>query len=350
MDRHSFMNVSHEALRSLTKALLLSRKVRDDVAGHVCDSLMQTSLRGVDSHGIELLPHYIRALDAGRINPSPDYLFEPTGPATGRLNADHTFGHAAGGVGMQRAIAMAREAGTGMVAVHNSSHFGAAAYFALLAANEGLLALSFTNADALMLSYGGRRGFFGTNPICFAAPCADEAPFCLDMATTLVSWNKILRHRLSGDQLGQGWAFDEEADLTMDAAAARTLAPIGLYKGFGLAMMVDVLCGVLTGMPFGREISRMYADPIEQRRLLGHFFVAIDPARFIGADAFREGMQRMMTLVRAEPPLSEGAPVMVPGDPEKGTEAVRMQHGIPLSDGAVAKFRELAAETGVGSF
>ena len=338
--------VQAAALRRLADALLRSRKVRDDVARHVVASLIQTSLRGVDSHGIELLPHYVRALDSGRINPSPDLRFEQSGASTGRLDADHTFGHAAGAAGMQHAIELARVAGTGAVTVYNSTHFGAAAYFALLAANEGLIGLSFTHADALMLSHGARRPFFGTNPICFAAPCAGEEPFCLDMATTQVSWNRILRHREGGLRLGEQWAFDGDAEPTTDAGEARTLAPIGQYKGFGLAMMIDILCGVLAGMPFGREITRMYADPIEQKRLLGHFFLALDPGRFIDERVFRERLQEMMDQVRREPPKDDAAPVMVPGDPEKKTFARRSAEGIPLSRTAYDKFAALAAEVG----
>jgi ureidoglycolate dehydrogenase (NAD+) len=339
--------VAHADLRRLAAGLLQSRHVRGDVAEHVVASLIETSLRGVDSHGIELLPHYIRALDSGRIHPDPGYSFDQTAGATGRLDADHTFGHAAGAEAMAHAMRLAAGAGMGSVTVFNSSHFGAAAYFALLAARKGFIALSFTHADSLMLSFGGTRPFFGTNPICFAAPCVDEEPFCLDMATSTVSWNKILLRRQAGVPLEEGWAFDEHAEPTTDATAARTLSPIGGYKGFGLSMMVEVLCGVLTGMPFGREISRMYADPIEQKRLLGHFFLVLDPARFLDADLFRERMQQLMNAVREEPPKDAGTPVLIPGDPEKQTFAQRSASGIPLSATAVERFRQLAVETGL---
>lgn len=334
-------------IRRLTSELLAHRRVRGDVAAHVTESLMQTSLRGVDSHGLELLPHYVRAVDAGRIHRNPRYSFETTGAATGRLDADHTFGHASGAEGMTYAVALAREAGVGAVAVYNSSHFGAAAYFALLAAAEGLIALSFTHADSLMMSFGGTRPFFGTNPICFAAPCEDEEPFCLDMATTHVSWNRILRHRAAGTALEGEWAFDEHAQPTRDAAAARTLSPIGQYKGFGLAMMVEILCGLLAAMPAGREISRMYADPIEQKRLLGHFFMAIDPGRFVDAVSFRRRMQTLVDAVRNEPAHDPSRPVMAPGDPEKRMFAHRSVHGIPLSRATYDALNAFASQAGL---
>jgi len=176
--------VSHEVLKEFCKAALTKKNVRTDVIAHVSESLIQTSLRGVDSHGIRLLPHYLRAIDSGRINPKPSYNFTKTSNSTVKLDADHTFGHAAGAEGMLKAISLANKNGMGSIVVYNSTHFGAAAYFSLLAANQNMIGISFTHADSLMLSYFGKRAYFGTNPICFAAPCEGEEPFCLDMATS----------------------------------------------------------------------------------------------------------------------------------------------------------------------
>ena len=211
-----FVPVGHNDLRTLFEQVLRSRAVRDDVSFHLVESLLQTSLRGVDSHGIELFPHYVRALDAGRINPLPDYRFEETAASTATLDADHTFGHAAGAEAMLKAVEMAGSTGIGAVAVYNSSHFGAAAYFALLASTEDMIGLSFTHADSLMLSYNGVRPFFGTNPICFSAPAESEEPFCLDMATSLSSWNKLQRYADRGERIPVNWAYDEEASPTDD--------------------------------------------------------------------------------------------------------------------------------------
>ena len=324
--------------------LLACNGVRAGVAHHVAEGLVQASLRGVDSHGVRLLPHYLRALKAGRLNPNPEFRFERTGAATGTLDGDHSFGHAAGAEGMGHAIQLAGESGVGAVAVRNSSHFGSAAYFALMAAQQDMLGLSFTHADALMLTYGGTRPFFGTNPICFAAPCRDEEPFCLDMATTSVTWNRVLREYSQAGSVPTDWGVDEHGNGAGDPASMVALHPIGGYKGFGLGMMVDVLCGLLTGMPFGREISRMYADPIENKRYLGHFFIAIDVARFVSRDQFKAWMQQMMDQVRQEPPKDGNVPVQVAGDPEKRAAAQRLQTGIELSANELEEFIGLARE------
>ena len=334
-------------LKQFSTELLSCRGVRSDIASHVAEGLVQASLRGVDSHGVRLLPHYVRALEAGRLNPSPTYRFEQTAAATGNLDGDHTFGHAAGAEGMSRAIELARESGIGAVAVRNSSHFGAAAYFSLMAAHQQMIGLSFTHADALMLTHGGSRPFFGTNPICFAAPCADEEPFCLDMATTTVTWNKVLRAADSGESVPTGWGVDEQGNDALTADQIVALGPIGSYKGFGLAMMVDVLCGVLTGMPFGPDITRMYADPIEQKRNLGHFFMAIKIDSFIPIDQFMDQLQRMMNNVRAEPPKKAGVPVRVAGDPEKQAYAESLRWGIELSATELEELSKLAESDGL---
>ena len=155
------VRIPAEALKGLCLELLSCNGVRSDVAYHVAEGLVQASVRGVDSHGVRLLPHYLRALDAGRLNPSPEYHFEHTAASTGRLDGDHTFGHAAGAAGMEHAIELARENGIGAVTVYNSSHFGAAAYFSLMAAQQSMIGISSTHADALMLSHGGKRPFFG---------------------------------------------------------------------------------------------------------------------------------------------------------------------------------------------
>lgn len=332
-----------EWLSEFCKAALESRKVREDVVKHVVASLVGTSLRGVDSHGVELLPHYLRALDRGRINPQPHYHFHPTGAATGRLDADHAFGHAAGAEAMARAMALARDAGVGAVVVSESTHFGAAWYFSVLAAREDMLGLSFTHADSLMLSFGGVRPFFGTNPICFAAPCEGEEPLCLDMATSLVTWNKIRLKREAEAELPPGWALDDRGRPTTDASRASCLTPIGDYKGFGLAMMIEVLCSLMSGMPFGPDIPPMYTTPLEERRHLGHFFMAFNIAAFEQPGTFKRRLKEMIERVRAEPPRDPNVPVMVPGDPEKRTSAQRARAGIPLSARAITEIEAIAS-------
>lgn len=329
------------------KDVLSKAGVRKDVAGHVACGLVQTSLRGVDSHGIRLLPHYVAGLKGGRIKPDPNYKFERTSPSTGILDADHTFGHAASMEAVKKAIRLAKASGTGHVAVCNSTHFGAAAYYALEIAKNDMIGMAFTNTDALIKTYAGRRPFLGNNPIAFAAPCEGEEPFCLDMATSVVTFNKIRQLREEGGQAAKGIGADAAGMNTTNPRAITMLLPIGGYKGYGLSMMIEVLCSLLAGMPYGPHIPKMFEAPMSEQRRLGQFIVAIRIDCFQDASLFKERMARMMNELRNEPPMDMSIPVQVAGDPEKREAARRAGTGIPIKPGELEAFKRLGDEYGV---
>ena len=308
--------VSQEELRVFCNELFSNIGVRKKIYSLVVDGLVDTSLRGVDSHGVRLMPHYIRAANLGRINKNPKFSFDKTSQTTGILDADHGYGIAAGITAMNKAISLARKNGIGAVAVKNSSHFGAAAIYSLLAAKNDMIGLSFTHTDSLVLPFGGKRPFLGTNPICFAAPCEGEEPICLDMATSQIPWNRLLLYRSKGKKLESGWASDYQGISTTDPGKAVALFPLGGYKGYGLGLMIEILCSLLTGMSFGRHIKPMY--PLDKnKRSLGHFFMAIDISRFQDINVFKNRMKRLVGELRREPPASGFDKVKVAGDPEK---------------------------------
>jgi LDH2 family malate/lactate/ureidoglycolate dehydrogenase len=323
--------VQAQDLRRAFHEVLTAVDVDKTAAHHVVEGLVQTSLRGVDSHGIRLFPHYVKVVKAGRINGHPKYQFHKGGQSVGRLDADHTYGHAAGAEAMKYVLDMARQTGCGAVSVFNSSHFGAAAYCGLMAAEQDMIGISLTHADALMLSTHGIRAFFGTNPICVTAPVEGEGPFCLDMATSIIPWNKVKMHREKKQPLASGLAADAKGESTTDAHKAESVFPIGDYKGFGLGMVVDILCGLLSGMPFGREITSMYLTPLDQKRYLGQFYLALDVSKFQDVKVFKSRLKKYMDEIRHEPAKDPAKPVLVPGDPEKKAFLSRSREGIPLS-------------------
>ncbi len=336
--------ISAVDLRKFIKPLLLKADVRDDVAEYVTEGLIQTSLRGVDSHGVRLLPHYLAAVKAGRINPKPNYKFERTFPSTGKFDADHTFGYAAGMEAAKKAIELAEEAGTGHVAVYNSTHFGAAAYYTLEIAKHDMIGFCFTHADSLMKTYGGRRAFLGTNPISFAAPMEDEEPFCLDMATTLFNFNKIKQLREQKLNAPAGVGANSEGIETTDSDEITMLLPIGGYKGYGLSLMIEILCSMLTGMPYGPHISRMFAAPLSEKRFLGHFMIAMRIDCFQDIGAFKKRMKKLAIELRSEPAIEKGERIRIAGDPEKEIFAKRIKTGIPFSCADVKKLKTIASE------
>ena len=228
-------------IEDFARRALVAASVRADVAQATAAGLMWASVRGVDSHGIRLLPHYLAGVVCGRINPDPQFSFELTGAATGILEADHGFGHGAGMEAMRRAVDLAGGAGAGHVVVRNSSHCGALGYFAQQACLSDMIGFAMTHATARMRSPGGRRSFFGNNPLCCAAPMDGEEPFCYDGAQSIITFNEVKRYKEQGLTLDPGVVADADGVETTDPAVADQLIPIGDYKGFGLAMMVDML-------------------------------------------------------------------------------------------------------------
>jgi ureidoglycolate dehydrogenase (NAD+) len=342
--------IGFQALSIFTRKVLDGAGLDTFSNDAVATGLCETSLRGVDSHGIRLLPHYVDSALNGRKNPAPNMTLTQTFPAFGRLDADNAFGHAAGMKAIDHGMEMAETLGIGAIAVTNSSHPGAMASFALRAARQGFIAFAFTHADALVLSAGGQRSLFGTNPVCMAAPREEDEPYCLDMATSVISWNRLKIHRDSGEQLADGVAADGGGLPTQDADAANCLMPVGSpisgYKGYGLGSMVEVLCGVLTGMAFGRDIPAMYTTPMDQPRHLGQFYMVLRPDVAGTVENFRHRMQEMSNTARAEPAhAAEG--VMLPGDPEIREAARRREHGIPMDDATVSAFCRLSEQFGV---
>ena len=339
--------VPSDNIKEFIKKILFKTGVREDVLCNVAEGLIQASLRGIDSHGIRLLPHYVKGVEAGRINPNPNFSFEKTSISTGKFDGDHTFGHAAGVEGMNKAIGLAKEVGTGHVSVYNSSHFGVAAFFALLAAKQDMIGMSFTNATPHVLTTGSNRAFFGNNPVCFVAPCEGEEPFCLDMATSTITFNKVLQHKEANIPIPPNSVADANGNPTTDPKSAKYLLPIGDYKGYGLSMMVDILCSLLSGMPGGDNVSEMYSENIGAKRYLGHFFVAMRIDCFEEISVFKKRMVEMVRALRSEPRREKDIPVQVPGDPEKKIAKIRMNEGIPISRQLLDKFGQISKEYNV---
>jgi ureidoglycolate dehydrogenase (NAD+) len=311
-------------------------------AKEVAASLVQTSLWGIDSHGIARLPHYCARLANGTLRARPAIRIEFTGPCTAQLHGDQGHGIAVAHRAMREAIAMARAQGIGAVGVSDSSHCGAVGLYARSAACEGLVGIAFTHADKVAAPHGGQRPFFGTNPLAIAFPRADGEPVCLDMATTSIPWNRVMNARREGHPLPPDVAVDAAGRPTTDAQAAAAVTPLGGegygHKGYALALMIDLLCGPLHGNPWGPNIPSMF-NALDQPRRLGAFLIAIDPMRFAGGSTLAANVAAMAQALAAEP----GAPRM-PGDPEADHERHRLEEGIPVEPGLAAQFRELSAQ------
>jgi ureidoglycolate dehydrogenase (NAD+) len=306
-----------------------------------------TSLRGVDSHGIARVPVYVERLRAGVLNRDPRPTVVRRDGAIAVVDGDHGPGQVAAVLATDLSIELAREHGAGIVAVRRSGHYGAAAFYAMRAAADGLIGMSMTNTEPLVIPYGGVEPALGTNPIAFAAPTADGI-FNLDMATSQVAINRIVNARNEGRPIPEGWGVDERGEPTTDPVAAVSGVPLGGYKGYGLALMVEVLCGVLSGAGVRHGVGVLYSGgEVEQNT--GHFHLAIDPERTVGRDAFAGVLAGLLDELRAIPPARGFDEVLVAGDPEDRARAERERSGIPIEPALWATLCALGDELGVSA-
>jgi ureidoglycolate dehydrogenase (NAD+) len=334
-----------DRIEAFATAVLIAAGTDPSAARSVADSLTETSLRGVDSHGIRLLVHYAKVVQAGRINPRPTLSFTRTDRSTGIVDADNGFGHHACFFAMDHAVSLAQETGIAAVSVINSSHFGSAGCYVLPAAEKGYVAIGVCNSDSFVMAHDGLKPFHGTNPLAFAAPVTGARPFLVDMATSVIPWNRVQDLMNEGFPLPPDVAVDSDGASTETPAQSAALLPLGGinygYKGAALASMIEVLSAVMTGMPYCSRLLGMAGPDFVTHRRLGHFFIVIDPSRFVSEEAYSQAMEAYLTDLRALPGR-KNMKVMAPGDREWAVEQDRQLHGIPVADQLKIDLDELA--------
>ena len=320
-----FLRISYEDLVEKIYNLLVDLGCSDFVSRSVSIGLSETSLRGVDSHGIRLLPHYVRSLNSGRLNGNPHFKLSDKYSSFIAIDADNSFGHAAGFYAIDQACLRASQTGVCVASVFNSSHPGAMASYVYRAAENGFAAFAFTHADSLIQSHLGNTKFFGTNPICFGAPRRNEPPFCVDMAPSYIPWNKILNCIENNQQLDGKYAVTADGLPTNNPCDAVGLLPIAGHKGFALAAMVEVLCSCFTGMNFGPNLPTMYGSPLSQPRHLGQFYIVFKVDGGCDESSYYQSIHDLGDSLRNSSP---GMDVMMPNDPQIRESLKRSREGI----------------------
>jgi ureidoglycolate dehydrogenase (NAD+) len=328
--------------------LLVAAGVGDRDAQLVAESLVAANLRGIDSHGVARLPHYLRRIHRDSINPQPRIRTEVLAPAAASVDGDDGLGQLVMHRATLTAIELAQGSGAGWVAVSRSSHCGALAFYGLKIAEAGMIGLVFTHVDPMVLPHGSKKAFCGTNPICITAPRANgggsdlpSGALCLDMATSKIPWNTVANAAMEGVPIEKGWAVDTEGHDTTDAAQVASLYPFGSYKGSGLGLMIDVLCAMLSNTPFGPDIPKMYGD-LTQPRQLGGMVGAIDIGRFVSLPRFHARIAELIERWGALPPSEPEGRVLYPGEPELIERKRRLREGIPIGLQLLKEFDEVA--------
>ena len=338
-------NADH--LREFAGRILRAAGLAAGDAQATADCLILANLRGVDSHGVLRLMQHVKTLGAGNVNPRPDVHVLRRRGATAIVDADGGYGFRPSLLAVEVAIELAGGLGVGVVGVRNSHHFGMAAIYTLRAAEAGFIGLVTTTGGPILAPPGGVRTVVGNNPITCAVPRRPpQPPICLDMALSQVAFGKVRLAAAEGRPIPPGWAYDAQGRPTTDAAEAlraQMLAPVGDYKGYGLAVIAELLAGVLTDSPFAQD-----ADGHGLREGgCGHFVLALDLTHFLDRSRFYDGVERLVAQIKAVP-LAEGSPgVYLPGEPEWNTMQVRQREGIPISEELAEQLAALAGQLGV---
>ena len=325
------MLVRYEELSEIGIRALEIVGVPKEGAQITIDALLRADLRGVSSHGIQRLLMYVLRIRKGLINPDPKIVVKSLAPAMKIVHGDDGLGPVVATKGMEEAIHLAKETGIAFVGCRDSNHFGAAAPYVLMACQEKMVGIASTNAFPTMAPWSGLEKLVGNNPLAIGVPCEGDTPFVLDMAMSVSSRGRMRQMAEKKEAIPQGWAVDSEGRPTTDPLEGLKgfVLPIGLYKGYGLAVAIDILSGILTGAGFSVGVKSLLQQ-WEEPQHIGHFFIAIDPARFMTWEGFSDRMKQLFDLMRNARRIDREKPIFIPGEPEAQIEQDRRVNGIPF--------------------
>ena len=346
---------TYQSLYNFTYAVFKYIGCSDTDATTATKALLAADVRGIDSHGVARLSGYVRLWEAGRINSKPNIAIKHETPSTAVVDGDAGLGLVVAPHAMQIAIDKAEKVGTGWVSVSNSNHFGIAGYHAMMALEKDMIGIAMTNAGALVAPTFSIERMLGTNPIAVAIPAGNEQPFIADFATTTAANGKLEILQRKNAEAPLGWVQDKEGDATTNANALKTggaLLPLGSdrehgsHKGYALGSIVDIFSAVLSGASYGPWAPPFPAYvPMPENmpgKGLGHFFGAMRIDAFRPAAEFKQHMDNWLQRFRNAKPAHKQEKVLVPGDPEREMEAIRMKEGIPILESVVNDLKTVA--------
>lgn len=331
-------------LRELVENLLQSSGLNISDAAQVADSILEANLCGIDTHGVAILPTYIKRLRSGGANSTPVITIEKEGDSFAVFDGDNCLGAVVATQAMQKAIQEAKLKGMYACLCKNSNTFGAALYYSMMAAKQGLIGVTLCNAPPSMPPWGGKEPLLGTNPLSLAVPVEGKPPIVLDMATSAAAKSKIYLAQEKGEKIPLGWALDKAGKPTTEPAEALKgiLLPLGGHKGYGLSLFIDILAGVLSGAGSLSQVGSLHHQ-MERCQNVGFFFLVMDPAIINEASQFTAAMLQFVETIKTCPPLDEKNVVLLPGELEARNRVVRLANGIPVPDSIMKELYSLSA-------
>lgn len=343
--------IQPEKLEAFCAEALLCRGMREPDARTVATVLVTTDMWGIFTHGTRHLHNYLRKMQARGIDPLGVPKLISEGAAFALIDGDNAMGMVSACMAMELAIRKAKICGVGYVGVRNSAHFGAAGYYVNMAIPHDMIGIAMSNTDPNMTAPGARGSVIGNNPLAYAVPSGQEKPIFLDIAMSTVASSKILAAKASGAPIPDNWIVDANGVPTTDTSQypyAGSLLPMGGHKGYGLALLIEVLAGALTGAAILGE-AKSWLLNLESQPSLGHAFLAIDVAALMPVELFKARVDQMIRELHGAP-LAQGAErIYLPGEMEWENREQAQQHGIPLPADVLADLISVGQEMGIDS-
>jgi LDH2 family malate/lactate/ureidoglycolate dehydrogenase len=349
---------SWESLQSFIIEMFCCVGVTRDDAETVAGALIWANLRGVDSHGVQLLPWYIEAIKIGHFNIKSDMRIEKESQASAIVEASLAMGAVVNAFGMKLAIEKAKNTGIGWVFIRNTNHQGALGHYSQMAAMNDMAGIAWVCSIANTVPYGARAPGIANNPISISVPRKSNHPLTLDMSTSVAAAQKIAVAKARGMPIPEGWALDREGNPTTDPEKAAVLLPVAGAKGSGLALMLECLSSVMVANPRLEPVLRgdivplwlgtMIGNPERIRRAIQNSVaVAIDIGAFTDVDSYKTHIENLIAGIKKLPRADGCDEILVPGEPEVRNYERRMKEGIPIPQRTALTLQNLAESLGV---
>ena len=334
--------MKQKKLKLILNQIFQKHNLSKDHSKIVSDYLIKAELLGAPSHGLARLKMYCDRIKKKLINSKPKIKIKKISNSISHVDADNSIGFIAADIGIKQAIKNAKKTGIGLVAVKRSGHYGLSSFYAEQAVKNNLLVFCFTNAPAALAPYGAKKSLFGTNPICFGVPTG-KTPFILDASTSMINRGKIRRASKLGKKIPYGVALDKFGNITTDAnkALKGTQLPIASFKGSGLAWMVDILSGVLTGSSHSGKTKDPF-DDFSGPQNMGHLFITINPKIFVGKNFLKE-MKINISRIKRLPKAKGFTSILYPGERKNKTYRKNMNKDISIPSKILKEINELNA-------
>ena len=334
--------MKQKKLKLVLNQIFQKHNLSKDHSKIVSDYLIKAELLGAPSHGLARLKMYCDRIKKKLINSKPKIKIKKISNSISHVDADNSIGFIAADIGIKQAIKNAKKTGIGLVAVKRSGHYGLSSFYAEQAVKNNLLVFCFTNAPAALAPYGAKKSLFGTNPICFGVPTGKN-PFILDASTSMINRGKIRRASKLGKKIPYGVALDKFGNITTDAnkALKGTQLPIATFKGSGLAWMVDILSGVLTGSSHSGKTKDPF-DDFSGPQNMGHLFITINPKIFVGENFLKE-MKMNISRIKRLPKAKGFSSILYPGERKNKTYRKNMNKDISIPSKILKEINKLNA-------